>query len=775
MKKLVLFLLALVTLLAGCQQEKRSETKNSIPYSLPEFKGKIGKSFADSEEDFPQPYRAAEGSPNIILIMLDDVGFGQPSTFGGKVATPALDALADDGIKYTHFHTTGVCTPTRAALFTGRNHHEVSFGTTPEFSNGYPGYNNVWTENTASFAEVLRLNGYNTGIWGKWHNTPEWEMSATGPFDRWPTGMGFEYYYGFQGGETNQFEPDLYRNTTAVTPPKTAEEGYHLTEDLAEDAIKWLRNQRALDADKPYFMYIATGATHAPLQVPKEWIDKFKGQFDDGWDVYREHVLAQQIKMGVVPENTVLSPRHPEMPKWDDMSDDQKRLYARQMETFAGFLAHTDYYVGKIIEEARKQPGGENTAVIYIAGDNGASSEGGFNGTDNTFLAYNGFPASVEEQLAHIEGMGSKEQMTHYAMPWAWAGSTPFQWMKRVASHFGATRNGMVISWPAGIEAKNEIRTQFHHVSDIAPTIYEIAGIQAPDYVHGAKQTPISGVSMAYTFENAEAKDRRTTQYFEISGHRGIYHEGWVAGTYHKVPWNLTGSTDFEDDVWELYNIDEDFSQAHDLANVYPEKLEELKKLFDEVGHKYSVFPLDDRFAERVNNPYRPHIQPGRKSFTLYPGMDRIPEPIAPSINNRSYTITAELDYKSGDEGVLVSLGGRSGGYAMYIKDNRAHFHYNFQMKERYQLTSAPLPVGKVEIKVVYTHESTQYGGGGTAKLLVNGKVVNTCKFKRTVPVRFGVTGHMDIGKNLVSPVSTDYQIPFKYNGSFDFVRFDLN
>lgn len=624
-------------------------------------------------------------------------------------------------------------------------------------------------------AEVLRQNGYSTGAWGKWHNTPDWETSPTGPFDRWPTGQGFEYWYGFQGGETSQWEPQLFRNTATVEPLKTPEEGYHLTEDLTDDAIAWISNQKSLNPDKPYFAYFATGACHAPLHVPQEWIDKFKGQFDEGWDVMREKTIARQKAMGIIPQNAVLTKRPESIPAWNNQTPDAKKLFARQMEVFAAFLAHTDYQVGRLIKKARSVPGGENTIVVYILGDNGCSAEGSMSGTLNNIMTQNGFPDNVERQLPLINEIGSPKHENHFAVPWSWAGSTPFQWMKRVPSHFGGTRNGMVLSWP-GHTPKGQKRTQFHHVVDIAPTVYEAAGIRFPENINGVKQMPLAGVSMVYSFGEANAPGKHGTQYFETGGHMAIYKDGWVAASFHGVPWELRGSVGFKNNTWELYNIEEDFSQSNDLAKKNPEKLEELKKVFDEEAKKYQVYPLDDRFAERVGNPNRPSITRGKNSFTYYQGTKRIPEGSAPSIYARSHDITAKIQYQAGNDGVLVAEGGSAGGYSLYVKGGKLYYSYNFFGNKVFTVTAAkPLAAGVHEIKMVYTQGTDKtLGAGGIATLYVDGTEVAKGNIDQVVPGRFSATETLDIGMDLGSPATTTYHPPFAFKGKIESVKFDL-
>ncbi|WP_075590500.1 arylsulfatase [Labilibacter marinus] len=771
--------LLLVVIIASCSApvKQSDEEATTLPYAYPpkEFNGEMGRTFEDSKEDYPQPLQAPEGAPNVILVILDDVGFGQPGTLGGPIDMPALDKVAEEGITYTRFHTTGVCSPTRAALLTGRNHHQTGFGTISEMSTGYPGYNSIWGKDAASMAEVLRLNGYNTAAWGKWHNTPDWETNQTGPFDRWPTGLGFEYFYGFMGGETSQYEPQLFKNTLPVEPKLTPEQGYHLTEDLSQDAINWIQQQKSLNPDKPYFAYFSTGAIHAPLHVQKEWIKKYQGKFNEGWDVMREHTIARQKMLGIIPEDTKLTERPDAIPAWEDQTPEAKKLFARQMEVAAGYLAHTDYCVGKLLEEAKKVEGGENTMVVYVVGDNGASGEGTLIGTINNMMVQNGFPDNLEDQLAVMDELGGKDFENHYAVAWSWAGSTPFQWMKRVPSHFGGTRNGLVISWPQGIKAKNEKRTQFHHVVDIAPTIYKAAGIKIPSVVNGAKQAAIAGISMNYSFDDADAEGKRNTQYFEVAGHRAIYHDGWVAASFHGVPWAFTGSVGFDNETWELYHIDEDFSQSNDLAESNPEKLAELKAIFDQEAEKYNVYPLDDRYAERALNPLRPSITRGKTHFKYNQGTTRIPEGGTPPVYSRSHTITSKVDYKKGDEGVLVAVGGNVAGYSLYVKNNKLHYTYNFFNTDRYNVSSSiNLPQGELELKMEYTQESEDWGGGGTAKLFVNGKEVGSGVVGKTVPIRFAVTETTDIGMDLGSPVTPVYHSPFAYSNKIDFVEYDL-
>lgn len=762
--KLKLSILALACVAPGLfvSMTNAQQTKASVPLPKPEppFAGKIGKTYKDSEQAYPQPVTPPAGAPNVVLILLDDVGYGQPSTFGGPVQVPNLDKLATRGLRYTRMHTTGICSPTRAALLTGRNHHQVGFGTITELTTGYPGYDGIWGRDNASIAEVLKQHGYATAWIGKNHNTPDWETGPTGPFDRWPTGLGFEYFYGFHGGETSQWEPQLNRNTTAVEPAKTPAQGYHLDNDLADQAIDWIRRQQSISPTKPFFLYYATGAAHAPHHAPKEWADKYKGQFDMGWDKMREETLARQKQLGVVPAETKLTARPKEIPAWDEQTPEAKKVYARQMEVFAGFLSHCDDQVGRLLDYVGSLPSADNTLIIYIAGDNGPSPEGTMTGTLNNMLTQNGFPDSIDGQLKHLDEIGGPDHENHYGVPWALAGAAPFQWMKRVPSHFGGTRNGMVVVWPKRIKDAGGIRTQFTHVIDVVPTIEELVGITAPTEVNGVKQTVMAGTSFAYTFDNPKAAERHTVQYFETGGHRAIYKDGWVAAARHGIPWVLTGSVDFATDKWELYNINADYSEANDLAAQNPAKLKELQAVFDKEAAKYNVFPLDDRFAERGDNPQRPSVTRGVKQFTYFPGTVRVPEGSAAPTKLRSHTITADVVVPDkGAEGVVIANGGIGGGYTLYVKDGKLVYDYSFFGVEHYVITSSkPVPTGRVSLAYEYEQEPVKARDtGGTGRLLINGERVGEGKITRQVPARFSATETQDIGMDIGGPVSKDY------------------
>jgi arylsulfatase len=748
-----------------------------LPIPAPAFNGKIGETFKTSTPDFPEPVKAPAGAPNVLLILLDDVGFGAMSTFGGLVQSPELDRLADHGLRYNRFNTTALCSPTRAALLTGRNHHDVGSGMITELAMGYPGYNSMWGPESATIAEVLKNHGYSTAMFGKWHNTPDWETSAAGPFTRWPTGKGFDYFYGFMGGETSQWEPQLYENTVTVEPQKTPEQGYHLSQDLADRAIHWVQSQNSVAPNRPWFVYWAPGAAHAPHHAPKEWIDKYKGRFDKGWDAYREEVFAQQKKMGVIPADAKLTPRPEQLPAWDSMTADGKKVFARQMEAYAGFLAYTDYEAGRMLKSVRELPGGENTMVIYITGDNGGSAEGSMVGTLNNMATQNGIADSIENQLAVLDELGSPKHENHFAVPWAWAIDTPFQWMKQVGSHLGGTRNGMVISWPGHIKEEGGLRGQYSHVVDIAPTIYEAAGIQAPEQVSGAKQTPLNGVSLLYSLNDAKAADRHTVQYYEMFGSRAIYANGWMASARHGLPWEmLNRKGDFESDRWELYHLSEDYSQANDIAAQNPGKLKELQALFDKEAKANHVYPLDDRWIERGMDQTRPSLVRGRTSFSYYQGTVRIPEGSAPNTKMRSHRISTSFEVPAGGvEGVIAAEGGSSGGWTLYVKDNHLVYENNFFGKSSDVLRSAePLPAGKVNVVFEYTQQSKEWAGGGVATLKVNDQDVAHGPIAHMVPGRFSATETLDIGEERGSTVSHAYETPFRFTGKLDKVKIDL-
>jgi len=740
-----------------------------IPRPDPPFTGKIGESIKDSTPSYPRPVKAPKGAPNVLLILLDDVGFGMCSAFGGPVPTPHMERLAKNGLSYTRFHTTALCSPTRAALLTGRNHHSSGTGVIIEMGTGYPGYTGIIPRSTAVVAETLRDNGYATAMFGKWHNTPEMEISPAGPFDRWPTGLGFDYFYGFNQGETSQYYPVLYRNTTAVNAPKTPEQGYHFSADMTDEAIAWTSNTRAADPDRPWFIYYSAAGVHAPHHAPPDWRAKFAGSFDHGWDRQRELTFERQKQSGVIPADAKLTPRPTEIPAWDDQPADAKKVYLRLMENYAAYMAYTDEQIGRYIESLSRSGELDDTLVMYIVGDNGPSAEGGLEGTFNEVASLIGFNPGLSSIVKRIDQIGGPESEPHVPVGWAWAMASPFQWTKQVASHFGGTRNPMIVHWPKGIRAKGERRTQFHHVIDVVPTILDCCGIAAPATVNGIGQKPIEGVSMRDTFEDADAKGKRTTQYFEMMVNRAIYNDGWVACSRFGVPWNIAGrGGDFLNAPWELYNVEADFSQADDLASRSPEKLRELQALFVEEARKYDVFPLDSRMAERLDSRNRVSGEP-RTSWTYYGNEVRLPEPVGPMIYPNSHTITAELTIPpNGCEGVIACAGGVSGGWTLYVKDGRPSYHYNFADFESYDVDAAEaVPPGKATVKLEYASRGTPKGttisDGAVVTLSVDGKVVARGDTKKAM-FRHGVEP-FEVGRDSISPVNPDY----KSKGAYPF------
>jgi len=773
MIKTKVILLALLTLAASTVWGA-----DALPKPDSTFQGKIDPSRDKSSPDWPKRPSASKGVPNVVLILLDDVGFGATATFGGPVASPGLDELAKSGLRYNRFHVNALCSPTRGALLSGRNDHEIGFGTVVELAAGFPGYNSIWPKSAASIAEVLKLNGYSTAAFGKWHNTPVWETNPSGPFDHWPTSLGFEYYYGFMGGMDNQWHPRLYRNTTAVEPPATPAHGYHFTTDIVNDATHWVQQHDAVAPQKPFFLYLATGATHEPHHVPQPWIDKYKGKFDQGWDKLREETFARQKEFGVIPANAELTPRPKEMPAWDSLTADQKKLLSHEMEVYAGFLAHTDYEIGRLLRNIRTEGHYEDTIVFYIVGDNGASAEGGPDGHDA--LTVEGKPQSIEERLKHADDLGGEAFSNHYAASWAWATNTPFQWSKQVASHLGGTRDPLIVSWPGHIKDAGGLRTQFHHVTDIAPTIYELAGVHLPETVSGVKQLPLEGTSMVYTFDHPDEPSHHTFQYFEMVGNRGIYKDGWWAGSRHMLPWLMMGLWDHnpQENAWELYNLNQDYSQAHNLATQNPEKLKELQQFFDSEARRNNVYPLV---------PY-PVSQPtpnnGAKSFLYHAGMQRIPAGSAPHLSGRPHRITAEVEIPAnGAEGVILAQGGRYGGFSLFVKDGRVNYEVNSSGNSAGTVVSSePLEAGKAEIVLDFTPDKVAMSGGlsllltsgpGVARLSVNGKPAVETKI-----ASFGGYGFyfetFDVGSDLGTAVSSNYSSPFAFTGKIETVRVDV-
>jgi arylsulfatase len=746
-----------------------------LPRPEPLFKGVINRNANDSKPDFPREVKAPKGAPNILLIMTDDVGFGAASTFGGPIATPTFDKLARRGLRYNRFHTTALCSPTRAALLTGRNHHTCSAGVIMEQATGFPGYHSLMSRSCGTIAEILRLLGYNTAWFGKNHNVPDWHTSAAGPFHYWPTGLGFEYFYGFLGGDTNQWFPSAYENTTPIEP-YLGKKDYHFDTDMADQAIRWIRQQNALAPEKPWFAFYAPGACHAPHHAPKEWIAKFKRQFDQGWDKVREETMARQIKLGVVPPGTQLVPMPEDITPWAKLSDDQKKVYARMMEIYAGFLAFTDHNIGRVIDAIEEAGRLDNTLIIYIQGDNGPSAEGTFNGSTSQIGGIRGLE-DFAFVLSMIDELGGPMTYNHYPVGRAEAMATPFGWMKQIASHFGGTRNGLVISWPKRIAAEKQggLRTQFHHVIDIAPTILEAVGVQAPVIINGAEQRPIEGVSMLYTFQDPKAPPERRTQYFEMFANRALYHDGWVACTTHRrPPWITFGSTknpadDFE---WELYHIEKDFSEHKNLARENPKKLRELQDLWWAEAAKYNVLPLDDRAAERIDPTIRPSLTRGRTRFTYFPGMKRIPEGSAPPTRNRDWSVTADVDIpKGGAEGVLGTLGGRFGGWGLSLMDSVPRFDYanSNNPKHRYRIAGKDkLAPGQHTLRFDFKYDGGGVGKGATGTLSVDGKVVAEGRMEGTADFRFSLDETFDVGEDTGTPVAEDYadRMPFRFTGT---------
>jgi arylsulfatase A-like enzyme len=738
----------------------------------------------DPAATFPriEPLRPPTGAPNVLVVLLDDVGFAASSAFGGPCSTPTAERLAADGLRYNRFHTTALCSPTRQALLTGRNHHTVGMGGITEIATSAPGYNSIRPKSCAPLAETLKLNGFSTAQFGKCHEVPVWETSPQGPFDSWPSGGGgFEHFYGFIGGETNQYAPAIYDGTVPVEPEKTAQEGYHFTEDMTDRAIAWVREQKALTPDKPFFVYFAPGATHAPHHVPREWADKYAGAFDQGWDALREETLARQKQLGVVPPETELTARHEEIPAWDDMPEELKPVLSRQMEVYAGFLEHTDHHVGRLVDALADLDVLDDTLVYYIVGDNGASAEGTPNGCFNELVVLNGAAGleTVDFMVSRIDDFGTPAAYNHYAVGWAHAMDTPYQWTKQVASHWGGTRNGTIVHWPNGIEAKGEIRAQFHHVIDVAPTILEAAGIPAPSSVHGIPQKPIEGVSMGYSFDDGGAAERHTTQYFEMFCNRGIFHEGWTAVTRHSIPWVMgTELPSFESDVWELYDTNTDWSQAHDLAAELPEKLDELKQLWLEEAKKYNVLPLDDRRAERFSADLagRPQLVRGNSQL-LFGGMGRLSESSIVVTKNKSFALTAQIDVvESPANGVIISQGGAFGGFSLYVADGKPAYCYNlFGLDVVKVYGDAPIPPGEHQVRMEFTYDGGGLGKGGEIALFVDGEQVGQGRVEATVPMLFSADETTDVGSDTATPVSDDYSPQSSvFSGRIHWVQIDL-
>jgi arylsulfatase len=738
----------------------------------------------DPDTKFPpiEPLRPPEGAPNVLIVLLDDVGFAASSAFGGVISTPTAERLAKNGLKFSRFHTTALCSPTRQALLTGRNHHSVNMGSICELATSAPGYSSILPKSKAPLPMTLKLNGYATAQFGKCHEVPVWETSPMGPFDQWPTGGGgFEYFYGFIGGETNQFYPAIYEGTTPIEPDKTPGEGYHFTEDMTNKAIKWVRQQKALMPDKPFFMYFAPGACHAPHHVPKEWGDKYKGKFDQGWDKLREEIFARQKELRVIPGDAELTKRPEEVPAWDEMPDELKPILARQMEIYAAFLDHTDHHLGRLVDALKDLEVLDDTLVIYIIGDNGASAEGTLTGSFNEMAMLNGMAGveTVEFMKSKIDDFGGPHAYNHYAVGWAHAMDTPYQWTKQVASHWGGTRNGTIVHWPNGIKAKGEIRSQFCHVIDVAPTILEAAGLPHPTIVNSVQQAPLEGFSMLYAFDDATAAERHETQYFEMFCNRGIYHKGWAAVTRHSTPWDVSKPPPaYDDDVWELYDTNKDWTQSKDLSKDNPKKLHELQRLWLIEAAKYSVLPLDDRRVERFNSDLagRPQLIKG-KTQLLFGGMGRLTENAVVNIKNKSYSVTAEVVVPtSGAHGVIIAQGGAFNGWSLYAKDGKLKYCYNLLgIKLFYIETNKVIPAGQHQVRMEFKYDGGGLAKGGNALLYLDGEKVGEGRVETTVPMVFSADETCDVGKGTGSAVSPDYDPrDNEFSGEVNWVQIDL-
>jgi len=757
----IIFLIAIL-LVVSCDQEKvaQKSDKTGTDRTVLPLKEPTPQKYTelDVRNAIPPPkfeVKTPEGAPNVLLVLIDDLGFAGTSKFGGPVSTPTFDRMASQGVYYNNFHTTSVCSPTRAAIKSGRNHHVNNMGSIIETGTAFPGNTGSIPQNVTPVAEMLRLNGYNTAAFGKWHELAAWEANVSGPFDRWPTNQGFEKFYGFLGGETNQWAPFIYDGITPVELPE--DDDYHFLKDMTDKTVEWMKFQNALAPDKPFFVYYAPGATHAPHHVPKEWIEKHKGEFEEGWDKMREEILARQIETGLTPEGTVLADKPSAIPNWDDLTEDEKILFKHQAEVFGAYIDMTDYEVGRLVETIEEMGELDNTLVIFVYGDNGTSAEGGRNGMFSEMTYFNGIQEKVEDMLKRMDKWGSEETYPHMASGWAVMFDTPYKWTKQVGSDYGGTKVGMLVHWPKGIKAKDELRTQFHHVIDVAPTILEAAGLPEPVEVNGIMQVPMNGVSMMYTFDDPGAKDQHTQQYFEMFGNRAMYKAGWLARTIHKAPWEREPRRPLEEDIWELYNVNEDFSLVNDLSEENPEKLKELQDLFMKEAEKYHALPIDDRVFERLlaEKVGRPDLMAGRNSLTLAEGMTGMTENTFINIKNKSKTITAEVEVpRNGGNGIILAQGGRFGGWALYVKNGKPAYDYNFIGLQRFTIASPKkLPAGKSTIKFVFDYDGGGMGKGGNGTLYVDDEKVAEGRIDHTQAIVFSADETADVGIDLATPV----------------------
>ncbi len=759
----VIYLLVATSVLLPLSLTAQQETKldrTKLPIAEPNYPH---STVLDARDAKPPPrfeIKAPAGAPNVLIVLIDDIGFGMPSAFGGPARMASADRLATEGLRYNQFHTTALCSPTRTALLTGRNHHMNNMGGITEIATAFPGNTGQRPDNVAPLAEMLRLNGYSTAFFGKNHETAAWEVSPSGPTNRWPTRSGFDKFYGFIGGETDQWAPTLYEDLTLIGTPHYP--GYNFMTDMTDHAIAWMKFQKSLTPDKPFFIYFAPGAVHAPHHVPKEWIEKERGRFDQGWDKMREETLARQIAMGVVPQGTKLAGKPEAIKDWDKLTPDEQKLFAHQMEVYAAFCEYCDYEIGRLFDAIGDTGQADNTMIFYILGDNGTSAEGGMNGMFNEMTFFNGVQETVPDMLKHYDEWGAPTTYPHMAAGWAVAGDTPFMWTKQIPSNYGGTRNGMIVSWPKRIKAVNQIRLQWHHVIDIAPTVLEAASLPQPKSVNGVVQEPIEGVSMTYTFDRPEATGTHKTQYFEIAGNRGIYNDGWFAGTIHRAPWETQPRRKLTEDIWELYDTTKDFSLANNLATANPAKLKQLQDLFIKEAIKYRVLPIDDRSIERVNPAIagRPDLMEGRTSLTLSQGMIGMSENAFINIKNRSLSITADVEIpEGGANGVILAQGGRFGGWSLYLKDGKPTYCYNFLGLQQFKV-SAPqvVALGKATVRMNFDYDGGGLGKGGTATILVNGQQVASGRIERTQPIAFSADETAGVGVDTATPVTDDYK-----------------